>query len=304
MDEIRNEDFEPLNEHKIVTKLGSKFRKRIIVIKYGGNAMVNNKAKLRVIRDISFLKKAGMQPVVVHGGGPAISEHMERVGLKPVFIDGQRKTDQNTLEIAEMVLCGKVNNELVKLLNFEGANSVGLSGKDCDLVKAKKLFKTRKNNGNYEKIDLGQVGEIVKIDKQILDLLLKNEYLPVIAPIAVGTDNLDYNINADVFAGEIASALNAEKLIYLTDVNGILKNQDDMDTRFKSINLARLKSLVGNVINGGMLPKVEAAIKALENGVKCVHILNGTTNHSLIKVFFNDLDIGTTIYSDKMEVNA
>jgi acetylglutamate kinase len=301
---VKSDDFQLLNESEIITNLNSRYKDKVLVIKYGGNAMVDNKNKLGVIHDIALLKIAGIQPVLVHGGGPAISEHMERVGLEPEFVEGQRKTDHSALEIAEMVLCGKVNNDLVKHLNFEGARSIGLSGKDCNLVTAKKMLKKRKNNGNYEQIDLGQVGEVVKIDHQILDLLLKNEYLPVIAPIAVGIDNLDYNINADIFASEIASALNAEKLIYLTDVDGILRDRDDIDSRFKRMNLASAKSLLGNVINGGMVPKTEAAIKALEDGVKYVHIVNGMADHSLIKVFIDEYDIGTTIYENIEEVNS
>jgi acetylglutamate kinase len=203
-----------------------------------------------------------------------------------------------------MVLCGKVNNDLVKLLNIEGVKSVGLSGKDDGLVTAKKLFKKIRNNGNLEKIDLGHVGEVVNINTQIIDLLLDNDYIPVIAPIAVGEDYEDYNINADILAGEIAIALNAEKLIYLTNVNGILINPEDVNSCINNIDLLKAGSYMGNIITGGMMPKVKSAINALENGVMNVHIIDGTMPHSLIKIFFDNNSIGTTICPIKLEVKV
>jgi acetylglutamate kinase len=304
MKSIKNKEFESLNILDLLPRISAKYNKTIIVIKYGGNAMSNNNIKQSVIRDVVLLKSVGMRPVIVHGGGPAISEHMERVDLEPVFIDGQRVTDQNALEIVEMVLCGKVNNDLVKLLNIEGVKSVGLSGKDDGLVTAKKFFKKTRNNGNLEKIDLGHVGEVVDINTRIIDLLLDNDYVPVIAPIAVGEDNEDYNINADILAGEIATALNAEKLIYLTNVNGILTDPDDVNSCINNIDILKAGSYMGKIITGGMMPKVKSAIKALENGLMNVHIIDGTMAHSLIKIFINDNLVGTTIYPITVEVKA
>ena len=273
-----------------------KSRDETIVIKYGGNAMLDGKVKRSVIKDIVFLKMIGMKPIVVHGGGPAIDEHMERVGLDPVFVEGHRVTDTETLEIVEMVLCGKVNNELVKLINIEGIKAIGLSGKDVGFVRARKHLREIENSGEMKEIDLGYVGEVVSIDREIIDLMTGHDIIPVIAPIAVGEDNRDYNINADVLAGEIAGALKSNKLIYLTDVNGILEEPNDDSTRMTNISVQRGKTLFNSIIKGGMIPKVESCIKALNMGLESAHVINGMVSHSLLITLLTDSDIGTTFF--------
>ncbi len=291
------EPFEPLDILGALPEIVEN-RGRTIVIKYGGNAMVDERISLNVTRDIVFLKLTGMNPVVVHGGGPAISEHMKRVGIDPVFVDGQRRTDEGTFEIVEMVLCGKVNNALVKLINQEGVKAMGLSGKDVGLIEARKYRRKVKRNGRMEEIDLGQVGEVVRVDTEVIELLSRNDIIPVIAPIAVGVDNTDYNINADVLAGEVAAAVSADRLIYLTNVDGILRDGDDAGSLIPLIDAKEAKGLVGNVVTGGMIPKVESSLSALEQGVASAHIINGTTPHTLLKLLLTAEGAGTAIVAD------
>ncbi len=273
-------------------------RGRTIVIKYGGNAMVDESVSLNVVRDIVFLKLTGMNPVIVHGGGPAISEHMARVGIDPVFVDGQRRTDEGTFEIVEMVLCGKVNNALVKLINHEGVKAMGLSGKDVGLIEARKYRRKVRRNGRMEEIDLGQVGEVVRVDTEVIDLLSENDIIPVIAPIAVGEDNTDYNINADLLAGEVAAAVRADRLVYLTNVDGILRDGADPDSLISMADAKEARALVGDVVTGGMIPKVESSLSAVEQGVASAHIINGTTPHSLLRLLLTAEGTGTAIVAD------
>lgn len=275
-----------------------RFYGKTIVIKYGGNAMVDETVSLNVTRDIVFLKLTGMNPVIVHGGGPAISEHMARVGIDPVFVDGQRRTDEGTFEIVEMVLCGKVNNALVKLINQEGVKAMGLSGKDVGLIEARKYRRKVRRNGRMEEIDLGQVGEVVRVDTEVIDLLSDNDIIPVIAPIAVGDDNTDYNINADVLAAEVAGAVGADRLVYLTNVDGILRDGADAESLITMVDAKEAKTLVGDVVTGGMIPKVESSLSALEQGVASAHIINGTTPHTLLKLLLTAEGAGTSIVGD------
>ncbi|MEA3559619.1 MAG: acetylglutamate kinase [Candidatus Thermoplasmatota archaeon] len=272
-----------------------KNRDKTIVIKYGGNAMFDQEAKKSVIKDIVFLKMIGMQPIVVHGGGPAINEHMERLGLEPEFIRGQRKTTPETLEIVEMVLCGKVNNEIIKMMNFEGANAIGMSGKDMGMISARRLKGKYKNDGKIEYYDLGRVGEVTKIDTHIFDILTEHDVIPVIAPIGVGDDNRDYNINADVLAGEIASEIKASYLVYLTDVDGIMKDPKDPGSVIHEIDVEEAKRSIGKTITGGMIPKVESSLESIERGLLQASILNGMVQHSILWEILTQERIGTTI---------
>lgn len=266
-----------------------------IVVKYGGNAMVSEELQSKVVKDLTFLELIGMKVIVVHGGGPAISEHMERVGLEPEFIQGQRKTDQDTFEVVEMVLCGKVNNRIVQLMNSNGAKAVGLSGKDAGLIRARKLLREVMKNGSIDSLDMGQVGEVDSIDPSIIETLSDSGYVPVIAPIGVGADSEDYNINADVLAAEIAISTNSEMLLYLTDTDGILSNKDDPDSLIHFLDVPEAKSMINREIVGGMIPKVTSCIRALENGVEFGFIANGTKDHSMIKTLLSPGEKGTMI---------
>lgn len=272
---------------------------RRVVVKYGGNAMINQEMKRNVIQDIVFLKMTGMQPIVVHGGGPAINDHMDRVGLEPTFVDGQRKTDTETLEIVEMVLCGKVNNEMVKLINAAGGKAVGLSGKDLNMITARKHYRERITNGKLKKTDLGRVGEVADINPELMNLLLDHGYIPVIAPIAVGEDDMDYNINADLLAGKIASSLMAENLVFVTDVEGIMKDPSDPKSLITEMNLLEAKFALEQFISGGMTPKIEASIEALERGIRKVYVLNGRLEHAIVFALLTDRNLGTQIMGKK-----
>jgi acetylglutamate kinase len=260
-----------------------KYRNCKLVVKYGGNAMVDEKAQETVAKDLAFMHITGMSPIVIHGGGPAISEHMMRVGIEPQFIQGQRMTNEETLEIVEMVLCGKVNNQLVKQLNSQGACAIGLSGKDGGLIQARKHLREVMKDGKIVSLDLGQVGEVESVDESIIETLMQKDLVPVIAPIGVGINGEDYNINADILASDIAIAIKADKLIYLTDVDGIFIDPDDPSTLLEMIDVLEARSMMNKEIKGGMIPKVESCIKAIDSGVNSAHIINGMKEHSLLK---------------------
>jgi acetylglutamate kinase len=257
--------------------------------------MVDEDLQNKVVKDLAFLDLIGMQVIIVHGGGPAISDHMKKVGLKPEFIKGQRKTDENTLEVVEMVLCGKVNNQIVKLINWNGAKAVGLSGKDANLIKARKLLQEVLVDGRIDSIDMGQVGEVESIDVSIIDILSNSGYIPVIAPIGVGTDNDDYNINADVLAAEVAISTESDFIAYLTDIDGLMKDPEDSNSLLKFLDVPAAKAMINNEVKGGMIPKVASCVKALENGVSYAFISNGTKDHALIRTLISPGDYGTTI---------
>jgi acetylglutamate kinase len=258
-------------------------RGQTILIKYGGNAMVDDSVKQSVIEDITILKKAGAQPVVVHGGGPFIKQLLEQVGIDSEFIDGHRKTDREAMEYVEMALSGNVNGELIKHLNANGVKAVGLSGKDAGLVSANKRQHTVTLDGETTSIDLGHVGDVASVDTTLITQMLELGYVPVIAPIGVGDDLKDYNINADMFAGHVAGALQADHFMALTDVDGLLMNLDDPDSIVHEATIEDIQTMMGNSIQGGMIPKTEACLIALKEGVSQAHILNGTTPHSLLK---------------------
>ncbi len=262
---------------------------KTMVIKFGGNAMIDEKLKEMFAEDVVLTKYIGMSPVVVHGGGPQISEVMDKMGKKPVFIEGIRITDGETMDIVEMVLGGKINKELVNRINQHGGNAVGITGIDAGLIRARKLRSPRKGAG----IDRGLVGEVESISPNIIRSLEQNWFIPVIAPIGVDNKGKTFNINADTAAGAIAATLKAEKLIFLTDVKGILgKDGRLISTLTRKQVLSLIKS---GVITTGMLPKVKACLEALDGGVKKTHIIDGRINHSILLEIFTKKGIGTEI---------
>jgi acetylglutamate kinase len=266
------------------------FYGKTIVIKYGGAAMVDPELKDQFAQDIVLMKYVGMNPVIVHGGGPQINQMMEKLGMKPRFVDGVRFTDVATLDIVEMVLGGSINKEIVSLINRHGGKGVGLTGKDGQLITARKY--TRNKTGE-DVVDLGLVGEVEKIDPTIIESLDKSRFIPVIAPIGVGSDGKTYNINADWVAGEIAAALKAEKLVILTDVKGILNSKGDL---YSSLTRKEVKQLIKKgVITSGMLPKVESCLTSLDQSVSKAHIIDGRVPHALLLEIFTNEGIGTEI---------
>jgi acetylglutamate kinase len=264
------------------------FSGKTVVIKYGGNAMLNNNLKKSFAKDMVLLKLVGINPVVVHGGGPQINDLLNQTGRKAEFIKGMRKTDQATMEIVEMVLVGKVNKEIINNINLAGGKAVGLSGKDASLILAEKIYY---NDGKSE-IDIGQVGKVKKINPKILETLDRNKFIPVIAPIGVDQKGETYNINADTVAGKIAEALKAEKLILLTDIEGILLNKK-LTSTLKKENILEL--IDKEKIQGGMIPKATCCLEALQAGVNKAHIIDGRVEHAVLLEIFTDAGIGTEI---------
>lgn len=272
------------------------FYGKTIVIKYGGNAMINDDLKDKVMQDIALMKYVGIRPVVVHGGGPEITGFLKKVGKESSFVSGLRVTDEETVEIAEMVLDGKVNSEIVTLLNSRGVRAVGLSGKDADLIIARKKLATVYEGDETKNVDIGYVGEVKEINTGLLDDLLDSDYIPVVAPIGVGEDGESYNINADYVAAEIAGALNAEKLLLLTDIEGIYKDYHDKTTFLSTLHQQEARQYIRDgIIGGGMIPKVEACLRALETGAGKTHIIDGRQPHSIILEIFTSQGIGTQV---------
>jgi len=269
---------------------------KTFVIKYGGSAMKDPELKKAVMLDVILLKYVGLNPVIVHGGGPEINRAMERIGKEPVFVGGHRVTDAETMEIVQMVLVGKINQEIVSLINKYGGKAVGLSGKDGNLIVARK----RKGivpalNGGGE-VDLGYVGDVESINPEPIRLLSEKGYIPVVAPVGVGLEGESYNINADAVAGHLAAALKADKLIMLTDVEGIFADPADRSTLISALGTEQAQRMIHEgQISGGMIPKVEACIRALEAGVARTHIIDGRTMHSLLLEIFTDQGIGTMV---------
>ncbi|MDA8228580.1 MAG: acetylglutamate kinase [Desulfitobacterium hafniense] len=272
-----------------------KFAGKTILIKYGGHAMIDQELKESVMLDILLLQSVGIKPVIVHGGGPEINSMLKRVGKESQFVRGLRVTDAETMEIAAMVLVGKLNTEIVSLLNKYGGKAVGLSGKDANLLMAnKKPMKVTNNDGEVEEIDLGFVGEVCNVCPSIIQTLLQEGYIPVISPLAGGLNGETYNINADTAAGKIAEALKADKFLLLTDVSGVLKDVNDPESLIPTISKDDIPALIEQeVLKGGMLPKVECAVSALEGGVGSVHIIDGRIPHSILLEIFTDGGIGT-----------
>lgn len=272
------------------------FYGKTIVIKYGGNAMINEELKAKVIQDIALMKYVGMRPVVVHGGGPDITDFLKKVGKASQFVGGLRVTDAETVEIAEMVLVGKVNSEIVSLLNHTGVKAVGLSGKDAELIRAAKKFAVAREGGEEILTDIGFVGEVTKINAELLNDLLDRDYVPVIAPIGAGESRESYNINADYVAAEVAGALGAEKLLLLTDIEGIYGDYADKGSFISTLTQSEARKMIASgAIAGGMIPKVEACLRSLEAGAGKTHIIDGRLDHSLILEVFTPQGIGTEV---------
>jgi acetylglutamate kinase len=271
-----------------------RFYGKTFVIKYGGHAMVDEELKESFAQDIVLLKYVGINPVVVHGGGPQIDMTLEKMGITSRYVRGMRVTDQETLDIVEMVLVGKVNKEIVTLINQHGGMAVGLSGKDGGLILARKMNVTLSNNGESpEIIDIGMVGEIVGINPLVIDSLDENKFIPVIAPVGVGQQGETYNINADLVAGEIAEALHAEKLILMTDIEGVKDKKGEFLSTLR-VNHAR-KMIQDGVVGSGMIPKVECCIKALKGGVGKTHIIDGRVKHAVLLEIFTKEGVGTEV---------
>ena len=282
---------------KIIEKAGvliealpymKEFSDQVVVIKYGGNAMINQDIMSSVLEDIALLKQVGVKPVIVHGGGPIINNRLKRLNIESQFHNGLRITTEKIMEVVEEALIGHVNTNILSLANSMGSNAVGLSGKDNNLIMAQKYTVAEQ--------DLGYVGEIEKINPDILENLLENDYLPVIAPVGTDEKGQSYNINADLAAGYIASALGAEKLILLTNIDGILTNPEDSESVISQLTINDVETMIKQEkIIGGMIPKVRACIQALNKGVSKTHILDGRVSHALLLEIFTDQGIGTMI---------
>jgi acetylglutamate kinase len=271
------------------------FTDKTIVVKFGGNAMIDDELKVQFARDVVLMKLVGMNPIVVHGGGPQIGSLLKQLNIESRFIDGMRVTDSQTMDVVEMVLGGSVNKEIVNLLNSNGGKAVGITGKDGDFIRAKKMTVSQQSPEMTapEIIDIGHVGEVEAIDTSVLDMLINSNFIPVIAPIGVGADGSSYNINADLVAGKIAEVLGAEKLMLLTNVAGLLDKQGEVLT---GISTQQVDELISNgTIYGGMLPKIRCAQEAVKAGVTSSHIVDGRVPHAVLLEIFTDEGVGTLI---------
>jgi len=272
-----------------------RFKGKTVVVKFGGNAMVDEALKHSFARDIVLMKLVGINPIVVHGGGPQIGELLLKLGKTSDFVNGMRVTDSETMDVVEMVLGGLVNKEIVNLINRSGGKAVGLTGKDGDLIRAKKITMKSSpiDDEASEIIDLGHVGEVSSIDPSVVDMLGRSDFIPVIAPIGVGEDGHSYNINADLVAGKVAEVLRAEKLILLTNTAGILDKQGQLLT---GLSVQDIDGLIADgTISGGMIPKTRCATDALKGGVNSVHIIDGRVNHAVLLELFTDQGVGTLL---------
>ena len=274
-----------------------RFAGKTIVIKYGGNAMENDELKDSFARDIVLMKTVGINPVVVHGGGPQIGSLLQRIGKESKFVQGMRVTDSETMDVVEMVLGGLVNKEIVNLINRKGGHAVGLTGKDGDMIRARKLvFEQAAPEMNApEIVDIGHVGEVASIDPSVVNMLVHGDFIPVVAPIGVGEDGQSYNINADLVAGKLAETLCAEKLILLTNTAGLLDKDGELLT---GLSASRVSELIKDgTIHGGMLPKIQCALDAVQAGVHTAHIIDGRVQHAVLLEIFTDEGVGTLIRS-------
>ena len=272
-----------------------RFQGKTIVIKYGGNAMVDEQLKQGFARDIVLMKLVGINPVVVHGGGPQIGDLLKKIGKQSTFVAGMRVTDAETMDVVEMVLGGLVNKEIVNLINRHGGRAVGLTGKDGDLIRARKMTLTRElpELKAPEIIDLGHVGEVASIDAGVVDMLVRGDFIPVIAPIGVGSDGMSYNINADLVAGKVAEVLKAEKLILLTNAAGLLDGNGNL---ISGVTARQVDDMIADgTIHGGMLPKIGCALDAVKGGVRASHIIDGRVEHAVLVELFTDEGLGTLI---------
>lgn len=280
-----------------------KFHSQTMVIKYGGHAMVEDGLKKGFAQDIVLMKYVGLNPVIVHGGGPQIGKVLSKLSIKSNFVSGHRVTDQQTMDVVEMVLAGKVNKEIVTTINQHGGQAVGLSGKDGQLITAKKLKIITKPDGTDsqpgeppEIIDIGLVGEVVSVNSRIIESLIDNQFIPVIAPVGVGKDNETYNINADLVAGHVSSSLKAKKLMLLTDVEGVLDGDGKLISSIKAGDAEKM--IANGTITEGMIPKLQCSLEALNGGVEKVHIIDGRREHALLLEIFTDERVGTEIVLD------
>ncbi len=273
-----------------------KLHGKTVVIKYGGNAMISEELKNSVMEDITLLKYIGLNPVVVHGGGPDISKMLERLDIKSDFVNGLRVTDKQTMEVAQMVLIGKTNKEIVSLINQKGGKAIGLCGIDGNIIECEQ-YKTMVDG---IETDIGLVGKITKVNSAVLEIMAKDEYIPVLAPIGIGSDGRSYNINADTVAGEVAVALKAEKLMLLTDVEGVKASKDSNEI-YHALTTTEVNDLIERkVINGGMIPKVLGCLEALDKGVGRTHIIDGRIPHCILLEIFTNKGIGTMIMKEKV----
>ncbi|MDZ7686725.1 MAG: acetylglutamate kinase [Gammaproteobacteria bacterium] len=290
-----------MNVAKILTEALpyiQRYTGKTIVIKYGGNAMVDESLKHGFARDVTLMKLVGMNPVIVHGGGPQIGELLDELGIESKFEGGMRVTDSKTMDVVQMVLGGLVNKEIVGLINDNGGRAIGLTGKDASLIRARKMMmeKSGVDLKTPEIIDIGHVGEVESIDRSVIDMLITSDIIPVIAPIGVGDDNMSYNINADLVAGRLAEALGAEKLMLLTNVKGI---QDGAGNLISTIDAPEVQRLIEEgTIEGGMLPKIECALRAVRGGVRTAQIIDGRVSHAVLLELLTDEGVGTMISND------
>ncbi len=262
---------------------------KTVIIKYGGNAMLNDLLTEKILQDVTLLKYVGVNPILIHGGGPEINSLMDKLDIKSGFHNGLRITDEQTIEVVQMVLTGKINKAIVAKLNTLGGKAIGLCGIDANLILCDK-------KAPVDGVDLGYVGEIKSINTKLLSYLVQDEYIPVIAPIGVGDDGQSYNINADTVAGEIAASLSAEKLIFLTDIDGIRTEPKNPETLMHTITVGEIHDYISSgIIDGGMIPKVQGCIKGIEQGVNRTHILDGTIEHPILLEIFTDKGIGTMV---------
>jgi acetylglutamate kinase len=277
-----------------------RFTKKTIVIKYGGNAMTEEDLKSGFARDVVLMKLVGLNPIIVHGGGPQIGSLLDELGIESKFVDGMRVTDSKTMDVVQMVLGGTVNQEIVNLINQSGGKALGLTGKDAKLITAKKMLIERSipEVQAPEIIDIGHVGEVVDIDRDIIDLLTNSDIIPVIAPIGVGEDGETYNINADLVAGKLAETLGAEKLILLTNIEGLQDKNGNLLTGLSSKEVDDL--IADGTITGGMLPKINCALTAVKNGVTSAHIIDGRVPHAVLLEVLTDEGVGTLITNKKV----
>lgn len=272
-----------------------RFAGKTIVVKFGGSAMVDEALKNNFARDIILMKLVGMNPVVVHGGGPQIGNLLKKLNIESRFVDGMRVTDSETMDVVEMVLGGTVNKQIVNLINKNGGRAVGVTGKDGLLLRARKLRQKKDTSDLHasEIIDIGHVGEVQNVNTDVIDMLLKTNFIPVIAPIGVGDDGVSYNINADLVAGKIAECLNAEKLMLMTNIAGL---QDKQGQLLSGLSALKVKHLIADgTIYGGMLPKINCALEAVKSGVRAAHIIDGRVPHALLLEIFSDTGVGTLI---------
>jgi len=272
-----------------------RFNRATIVVKYGGHAMIDKRLKQNFALDIILMKYVGLNPIVVHGGGPQIGDLLKKLSIRSEFVDGIRVTDKQTMDVVEMVLVGKVNKEIVNLINRSGGRAVGLSGKDGQLITARKMKYLKKKEGDHppEIIDMGMVGEIISVDNRILISLSESDFIPVLAPVGAGNEGETYNINADLVAGHIAASLNARKLILLTDTEGVLDQEGKL---VSTLGMEEANELINNgTIKGGMIPKVRCCLEALRGGVNKSHIIDGRKDHALLLEVFTKIGVGTEI---------